>query len=135
MGKNTMKPVHPLLSMDGSGKTLAESVQEMINDSQAQPGSEQGCAISSKNKGREWKRFTELLEDYTGVKGQGAAVWIPTEVKKRIEFVRANAKTNIPIRALDNHIIVDQLRLEAFLPDSLDVVKEAHGEISRLRSR
>jgi len=106
MGKNTMKPVHPLLSMDGSGKTLAESVQEMINDSQAQPGSEQGCAISSKNKGREWKRFTELLEDYTGVKGQGAAVWIPTEVKKRIEFVRANAKTNIPIRALAAAMIV-----------------------------
>ena len=41
----------------------------------------------------------------------------------------------LTIRALDNHIIVDQLRLEAFLPDSLDVVKEAHGEISRLRSR
>ncbi len=87
MGKNTMKPVHPLLSMDGCGKTLAESVQEMINDSQAQPGSEQGRAISSENKGREWKRFTELLEDYTGVKGQGAAVWIPTEVNPTLTLI------------------------------------------------
>ena len=106
MGKNTKKPIHPLLSMDGSGKTLAESVQEMINDSQAQASTEQGCSNSSKSYGREWKRFTELLEDYTGVKGQGSAVWIPTEVKKRIEFVSANAKTNIPIRALAAAMIV-----------------------------
>ena len=34
----------------------------------------------------------------------------------------------LTIRALDNHIIVDQLRLEAFLPDSLDVVKEVQSK-------
>ena len=105
MGKNTTKPVHPLLSMDGSGKTLAESVQEMINDSPVLFEATDEIT-SSKSKAREWKRFTALLEDYTGVKGQGAAVWIPTEVKKRIEFVRANAKTNIPIRALAAAMIV-----------------------------
>lgn len=106
MGKNTSKPVNPLLSVNGSGKSLAESVHDIINDSPVQTGSAEDCSMMSKSKGREWKRFTELLDDYTGVKGQGAAVWIPVEVKKRIEFIRANAKTNIPIRALATAMIV-----------------------------
>lgn len=105
MGKNTSKPVNPLLSVNGNGKSLAESVNEIINDSPVLSETTDEIT-SSKSKAREWKRFTALLEDYTGVKGQGAAVWIPTEVKKRIEFVRANAKTNIPIRALAAAMIV-----------------------------
>ncbi len=105
MGKNTSKPVNPLLSVNGSGKSLAESVNEIINDSPILAGTADE-ATTSKSRAREWKRFTALLDNYTGVKGQGAAVWIPTEVKKRIEFVRANAQTNIPIRALAAAMIV-----------------------------
>ena len=105
MGKNTSKPVNPLLSVNGNGKSLAESVNEIINDSPFLSEATDDIT-SSKSRAREWKKFTALLEDYTGVKGQGAAVWIPTEVKKRIEFVRANAKTNIPIRALAAAMIV-----------------------------
>ena len=40
------------------------------------------------------------LKDYTGVKEQGVAVWLPTEVKKELDVIRANAKGNIPLRAL-----------------------------------
>ena len=105
MGKNTSKPVNPLLSVNGNGKSLAESVNEIINDSPVLSEATDDIT-SSKSRAREWKKFTALLEDYTGVKGQGAAVWIPTEVKKRIEYVRANAKTNIPIRALAAAMIV-----------------------------
>ena len=105
MGKNTSKPVNPLLSVNGNGKSLAKSVNEIINDSPVLSEATDDIT-SSKSRAREWKKFTALLEDYTGVKGQGAAVWIPTEVKKRIEFVRANAKTNIPIRALAAAMIV-----------------------------
>lgn len=105
MGKNTSKPVNPLLSVNGNGMSLAESVNEIINDSPVLSEATDDIT-SSKSRAREWKKFTALLEDYTGVKGQGAAVWIPTEVKKRIEFVRANAKTNIPIRALAAAMIV-----------------------------
>ena len=105
MGKNTSKPVNPLLSVNGNGKSLVESVNEIINDSPVLSEATDDIT-SSKSRAREWKKFTALLEDYTGVKGQGAAVWIPTEVKKRIEFVRANAKTNIPIRALAAAMIV-----------------------------
>lgn len=106
MGKNTSNQmVNPWHSKNSNGKSLAESVNEIINDSPVLSETTDEIT-SSKSKAREWKRFTALLEDYTGVKGQGAAVWIPTEVKKRIEFVRANAKTNIPIRALAAAMIV-----------------------------
>ncbi len=106
MGKNTSNQmVNPWHSKNSNGKSLAESVNEIINNSPVLSEATDEIT-SSKSKAKEWKRFTALLEDYTGVKGQGAAVWIPTEVKKRIEFVRANAKTNIPIRALAAAMIV-----------------------------
>ncbi len=47
-----------------------------------------------------WKFFTDGLDKYTGVKGQGSAIWVPTEVKKAIESIRAKASTNIPIRSM-----------------------------------
>lgn len=107
MGENKSKQmVNPWHSKNSNGKSLAESVNEIINDNTLQAGDTADENSTSKSRAWEWKKFTALLEDYTGVKGQGAAVWIPTEVKKRIEFVRANAKTNIPIRALAAAMIV-----------------------------
>lgn len=38
----------------------------------------------------------------------------------------------LTIRALDNHIIVDQLRLETFLPDSFDAVANIIEDASTL---
>ena len=101
------KIVNPLLSKNDNGISLAESVTQII-----------GANADSKNKVTPvhneksdwhaigWKKFTEGLEDYTGVKGQGAAVWLPTEVKKQIEQLRANSERNIPIRALAAAMIV-----------------------------
>jgi hypothetical protein len=34
------------------------------------------------------------------VKGQGLAIWVPSEVKKQVEMLCAKAKTNIPIRSM-----------------------------------
>ena len=39
-------------------------------------------------------------ELYTGVKGQGLAIWVPSDVKKQVELLCAKAKTNIPIRSM-----------------------------------
>ena len=44
--------------------------------------------------------FKENLELYTGVKGQGLAIWVPSDVKKQVELLCAKAKTNIPIRSM-----------------------------------
>ena len=95
------KVINPLLSKNDNGISLAESVTKITG---VNAGSNGNAAAFRKEKSDwhavGWKKFTEGLEDYTGVKGQGAAVWIPTEVKKQIELIRANAKANIPIRAI-----------------------------------
>lgn len=52
------------------------------------------------------KLFEENLEKYTGINEQGVAVWLPKEVKKRLELIRVNADRNIPLRALAAAIIM-----------------------------
>ena len=109
MERKQDKILNPLLAMTGNGKSLADSVMEMTGKPVAQTGGDKegySNVVSSNSTSREWHRFTEGLDEFTGVKGQGSAVWIPTEVKKRIELIRANARTNIPIRALAAAMIV-----------------------------
>jgi hypothetical protein len=101
------KIINPLFSKNDSRISLAESVTQIID---ANTESKDKTAVLRKEKSDwhaiGWKKFTEGLEDYTGVKGQGAAVWLPTEVKKLIEQLRANSERNIPIRALAAAMIV-----------------------------
>ena len=52
------------------------------------------------------KRFQENLDKYTGVSEQGVAIWLPKEVKKRLEVIRVNADRNIPLRSLAAAIIM-----------------------------
>ena len=44
--------------------------------------------------------FSGWLKQYTGVKEQGQAIWVPAEVKKELEKIRVNASKNIPLRSL-----------------------------------
>jgi hypothetical protein len=101
------KIINPLFSKNDSRISLAESVTQIID---ANTESKDKTAVLRKEKSDwhaiGWKKFTGGLEDYTGVKGQGAAVWLPTEVKKLIEQLRANSERNIPIRALAAAMIV-----------------------------
>ena len=101
------KIINPLFSKNDSRISLAESVTQIID---ANTESKDKTAVLRKEKSDwhaiGWKKFTEGLEDYTGVKGQGAAVWLPTQVKKLIEQLRANSERNIPIRALAAAMIV-----------------------------
>ena len=57
-----------------------------------------------RKKGR--KAFEENLAKYTGVSEQGVAIWLPKEVKKRLELIRVNANRNIPLRSLAAAIIM-----------------------------
>ena len=57
-----------------------------------------------RRKGR--KALEENLVKFTGVSEQGDAVWLPKEVKKRLELIRVNAKRNIPLRSLAAAIIM-----------------------------
>ena len=37
------------------------------------------------------KAFEENLAKYTGINEQGIAIWLPKEVKKKLELIRVNA--------------------------------------------
>lgn len=52
------------------------------------------------------KAFEENLAKYTGISEQGFAIWLPKEVKKRLELIRLNAHRNIPLRSLAAAIIM-----------------------------
>ena len=52
------------------------------------------------------KAFEENLARYTGINEQGIAIWLPKEVKKKLELIRANANRNIPLRSLAAAIIM-----------------------------
>ncbi len=88
--KNVKNPV----MTKGTGKSLAERVAEVTSD----VTEEQVVAKPKTVNG--FKIFKENLEIYTGVKGQGLAIWVPADVKKQVELLCAKAKTNIPIRSM-----------------------------------
>ena len=50
--------------------------------------------------------FLDNLDKYTGIREQGVAVWLPLEVKKRLELARAKASGNIPLRSLAAAIVM-----------------------------
>lgn len=52
------------------------------------------------------KAFEENLARYTGINEQGIAIWLPKEVKKKLELIRVNASRNIPLRSLASAIIM-----------------------------
>ncbi len=93
MANDKKKQNNPLMSK-GTGKSLAEMVAEVTNDSPEVEVSQKAKSVNG------FKVFKENLEIYTGVKGQGLAIWVPSEVKKQVELLCAKAKTNIPIRSM-----------------------------------
>ena len=52
------------------------------------------------------KAFEENLAKYTGINEQGIAIWLPKEVKKKLEMIRINASRSIPLRSLAAAIIM-----------------------------
>ena len=65
------------------------------------------------------KRFEENLDKYTGVREQGVAIWLPKEVKKRLEIIRVNEDRNIPIRSLAAAIIMTYIEENENLIENL----------------
>ena len=102
MSNNEKNIVNPLLTKGRRGITIADEVMSITCseclDNATTEESDEPKKTSHKVNG--WSTFKDGLEKYTGVKGQGSAIWVPTEVKKHIESIRAKASTNIPIRSM-----------------------------------
>lgn len=52
------------------------------------------------------KLFQANFEKYARVGEQGTAIWLPKEVKKKLELICAQSDKNIPIRSLAASIIM-----------------------------
>ena len=83
--KNSKNP----LMTKGTGKSLAEMVAEVTNDSVDE---QTGSGTRTVNG---FKVFKENLE-----------LWVPSDVKKQVELLCAKAKTNIPIRSMGAAMIM-----------------------------
>lgn len=78
----------------------AENANETIGENADAPKK------SSKPRRGGMKAFEENLAKYTGINEQGVAIWLPKEVKKKLELIRVNASRNIPLRSLAAAIIM-----------------------------
>lgn len=52
----------------------------------------------------------ENISKYKGLNEQGFAIWLPKEVKKKLEIIRLNAERTIPLRALASAIIMTYIQ-------------------------
>ena len=77
------------------------------------------------------KRFEENLGKQTGVSEQGVAIWLPKEVKKRLEVIRANADRNIPLRSLAAAIIMTYIEENEVMMRELQYLQEQHENIAK----
>lgn len=81
-------------------KTLKDIKEEPAQDEKESPEKKTKTKRTSK------KLFEENIVKYTGVGGQGEAIWLPKEVKKELEKIRVNSNRNIPLRTLASAIIM-----------------------------
>lgn len=88
--------------------TQQENVQAEVEENLE--ATETGDSI---NQGKEKKRrtrgakaFRSNYEKYARIGEQGTAIWLPKEVKKKLELICAQSDRNIPIRSLAAAIIM-----------------------------
>lgn len=77
-----------------------------------------GVRRLSRSRKNTKKILEENLSKYTRLSEQGVAIWLPKEVKKKLELIRVNAKRTIPLRALAAAIIT------AYLAENDDIISE-----------
>ena len=101
MAKNSRPEIdNPLANMGLDdivrGITTPGKDKEPVVDANGDPAAER----ETKRRKRGKKAFEENLAKYT------FAIWLPKEVKKRLELIRLNAHRNIPLRSLAAAIIM-----------------------------
>lgn len=100
------KKERPAIENPLANMGLDEIVRGITSNEPAEKPTEAKAKEPRKRAASSSKRFEANLEKYTGVSEQGVAIWLPKEVKKRLEVIRANADRNIPLRSLAAAIIM-----------------------------
>ena len=102
MAKNNRPTIdNPLASMGLDD--IVRGITASGNDTEA--GAENAKKTGKPRRGGK-KAFEENLARYTRINEQGIAIWLPKEVKKKLELIRVNASRNIPLRSLAAAIIM-----------------------------
>lgn len=107
MAKNNRPEIdNPLAGMglDDIIRGITSQKKDGSEDKAAEEISITGKEAKPRRKGK--KAFEENLAKYTGISEQGVAIWLPKEVKKKLELIRINAQRNIPLRSLAAAIIM-----------------------------
>lgn len=107
MAKNNRPEIdNPLANMglDDIVRSITSPAKKEVSDRDAEETPMAGKETRPRRKGR--KAFDENLAKYTGISEQGVAIWLPKEVKKKLELIRINARHNIPLRSLAAAIIM-----------------------------
>ncbi|HOT60465.1 MAG TPA: hypothetical protein PLJ83_12460 [Spirochaetales bacterium] len=100
------KKERPAIENPLANMGLDEIVRGITSNEVAEKPTENKPKETKKRATSASKRFETNLDKYTGVSEQGVAIWLPKEVKKRLEVIRANADRNIPLRSLAAAIIM-----------------------------
>lgn len=112
MTKNNRPTIdNPLASMGLDD--IVRSITASGNDTEAGAENANETSETPKKTGKPRrggkKAFEENLTKYTRINEQGIAIWLPKEVKKKLELIRINASRNIPLRSLAAAIIMSYI--------------------------
>lgn len=112
MTKNNRPTIdNPLASMGLDD--IVRSITASGNDTEAGVENANETSETPKKTGKPRrggkKAFEENLTKYTRINEQGIAIWLPKEVKKKLELIRVNASRNIPLRSLAAAIIMSYI--------------------------
>lgn len=103
-----IKKERPVIENPLANMGLDEIVREITNNDENEKTSKDGTT-KRRSKAASKKTFENYLDKYIGISEQGAAIWLPKEVKKKLEIIRANAERNIPLRSLAAAIIMSYI--------------------------
>ncbi len=90
-----------------SNGTIEDVVENNEQENEAEDT--QGKAAPKRRRGN-LKAFEENLGKYKGLNEQGFAIWLPRDVKKKLELIRLKASRTIPLRALASAIIMTYIQ-------------------------
>ena len=112
------KKERPVIENPLANMGLDEIVREITQTEEEVKPVKETVAKPRKTRQSAKKIFEKHLDQYIGISEQGAAIWLPKEVKKKLEIIRANAERNVPLRSLAAAIIM------SYLEENEDIVND-----------
>lgn len=102
--------VRNITATDAASHAKEEEVVEEVADTEDEEITIEVEGKKTKTRRGNMKVFEKNLAAYKGLNEQGFAIWLPRDVKKKLELIRLNASRTIPLRALASAIIMTYIQ-------------------------